>query len=247
MIHKIQYLWRLVSGTDAKTHAFSALARHWSNAELELLSPHVTGDVVNVSAWLDEDKQGRHYRDYFPHANRYAITNMDGDRGLGDRQAQSDSDQYRLDLTEPLPNELEQAFDVVFNHTTLEHVFDTQTAFHNLCAMSRDLVVLVVPYLQPNHGTEGIPDYWRFTPYALRHMFAKHGFDVVYESATPHSFSSIYLFCVGSKYPDRWRPLLPQTRLPDYGLGLSVFLSGHWQRVKHLIGRSFKSGNHKHT
>lgn len=237
MLQQLRALWRLATGASAKTLSFSGLARQWSNDQLAVLRPHVTGDVVNVSAWRDEDKEGGHYRDYFPHARRYAITNMDGDRGL-----QGLPDELRLDLNEPLPTELRGTFDVVFNHTTLEHVFDTQTAFRNLCEMSRDLVVLVVPYLQPNHGTDGIPDFWRFTPYALRHMFAQHGLEVVYETATPHPFSAVYLFSIGARQPDVWRARLPQARLPDYGLGLPVFLGWPWRRKWHQLRNRHRKG-----
>jgi hypothetical protein len=38
-------------------------ARRWSNGEIARLGASVTGAVINVSAWKDEDKQGRHYRD----------------------------------------------------------------------------------------------------------------------------------------------------------------------------------------
>ena len=37
------------------------LPRVWSNAELRRLAGLFDGDVVNVSAWRDEDKEGRRY------------------------------------------------------------------------------------------------------------------------------------------------------------------------------------------
>src|SRR5229473_1615128 len=57
------------------------LARYWSNQELKRFSHVAAADVVNVSGWKDEDKQGRHYRDYFPKARSYTITNYEGDSG----------------------------------------------------------------------------------------------------------------------------------------------------------------------
>jgi hypothetical protein len=51
------------------------LPRIWSNRELARLAGWFPGDVVNVSAWRDEDKEGRHYRDYFTAATHYNLTN----------------------------------------------------------------------------------------------------------------------------------------------------------------------------
>ena len=62
------------------------------------------------------------------------------------------------------------AFDVVFNHTTLEHIYDIRKAVANLCAMSRDAVVLVVPFMQASHATDVTADYWRLTAQALRKL-----------------------------------------------------------------------------
>ena len=51
------------------------LPRVWSNRELRRVGSMVRGDVVNVSAWQDSDKEGGHYKDYFPNASSYTITN----------------------------------------------------------------------------------------------------------------------------------------------------------------------------
>ena len=64
-----------------------------------------------------------------------------------------------MDLAVPLPVELENQFDVVFNHTTLEHIFDIFTAFQNLCRLTKDILIIVVPFLQEQH--ENFGDYWR--------------------------------------------------------------------------------------
>ena len=41
----------------------------------------------------------------------------------------------------------------MFNHTTLEHIFEVNTAFDNMCAMSNDVVILVLPFAQVQHET----------------------------------------------------------------------------------------------
>lgn len=178
---------------------WSRAARHWSNAELQKYAHLFGGDVVNVSGWRDEDKQGRHYRDYFPKATSYTITNYKAEaRGL-----QGTPGEIFLDLEQPLAPDLEQRFDVVFNHTVLEHVYECRTAFANLCNLSRDLVIVTVPFLQPYHApTYG--DYWRFTPQAVQRMFADNGFSVLTCTFNEHLLASVYVFAIGTRHPARW-------------------------------------------
>ena len=93
-------------------------ARCWSNSVLRQIAPLFKGDVVNVSGWRDEDKEGGLYRDYFSAARSYRVTNFGGFRG------ESANTTLRLDLEKDLPQGLNGCADVVFNHTTLEHVID---------------------------------------------------------------------------------------------------------------------------
>lgn len=173
--------------------------RLWSNTELARVGALFEGDVVNVSAWRDEDKAGRRYRDYFPKARFYALTNFRAEmRGL-----QGWDDEIFLNLEDPLAANLVQNFDVVFNHTTLEHVFEFRTAFANLCAMSRDAVILVVPWLQPYHSDYG--DYWRFSPLAVARLFTENGFTPARIVWNSEPGASVYVFAVGVRDPDKWR------------------------------------------
>ncbi len=173
-------------------------ARVWSNSELKLISSKLKGRVINVSAWSDLDKQGDSYRSYFTSADEYLTSNYKGWRGAAGK------DDYLIDLVAPLPKSLENQFDVVFNHTTLEHVFEVRQAFKNLCLMSRDLVILVVPSVQPLHGPPD-GDFWRFSPYAMRRLFDENNFDILIERLGPVRGAVKYLFYVASKKPDYWR------------------------------------------
>ncbi|HEY1097328.1 MAG TPA: hypothetical protein VGF99_00310 [Myxococcota bacterium] len=176
--------------------------RLWSNQELQKIAPLCTGDVVNVSGWRDEDKAGRHYRDYFSAASSYTITNYKAEaRGL-----QGTPGELFLDLEQTLDPSLHGRFDVVFNHTVLEHVFEVDTAFKNLCAMSRDLVVVVVPFLQPMHADYG--DFWRFSPMALERLFAKNGLTMIRATSNRDWLASVYVVAVGARHPERWRGVL---------------------------------------
>ncbi len=175
------------------------LPRIWSNRELARFAHLFHGDVVNVSAWKDIDKEGRRYRDYFINAGSYTITNYKAEA----RGFQGEEGEIFLDLEADLPSELHLRFDVVFNHTTLEHIYRVDKAFANLCRMSKDIVILVVPFLQPYHGNYG--DYWRFTPLVIKRLFEENGFYLVYQSFNNHRMSSVYIFSIATRWPDRWK------------------------------------------
>ncbi len=180
------------------------LPRTWSNKELKKISHLFFGDVVNVSAWKDEDKKGLHYKEYFVNASNYFCTNFGGIRGYNKEK------DINLDLTKELPIELRTQFDVVFNHTTLEHIFNIKTAFKNLCDMSKDIVILIVPAIQPQHETDSFKDYWRFTPSSIRELFFENGMKVLYESTNMDLNAGVYLFFVASKHPELWKTKIPE-------------------------------------
>jgi hypothetical protein len=172
--------------------------RLWSNAEIERVSSLFDGDVVNVSAWRDQDKAGRRYRDYFVNARSYSITNFKSElRGF-----QGYDNEIFLDLEQDLPLDLHGRFDLVFNHTTLEHIYDFRKAFANLCAMSRDALMIVVPWLQKFHGELG--DYWRFSPLAMARLFSESGFHVARLTWNRDKGASVYVFVLGVRDPAKW-------------------------------------------
>lgn len=206
-------------------------ARRWSNRELLTIAPVFTGSVINVSAWMDEDKEGGFYRNYFTGASSYSTSNYSGKCGVT-----GEPGEIFLDLSEELPDEYRQSFDTVFNHTTLEHVFDVRTAFSNLCAMSRDSVVLVVPFVQPTHGNETYGDYWRFTPLAIDKLFQENGFHVIYECANYEDYSAIYLLFAAVRDPAKWMGKLPDRRLPGVDLGPVFFRKPPvWIRLRNFF------------
>lgn len=169
------------------------LPRVWSNRELEKFAHLFQGDIANVSGWKDIDKEGRTYRDYFCNASNYTITNYKSEA----RGFQGTDGELFLDLTDDLPEALKERFDVVFNHTVLEHVYEVHKAFQNLCKLSRDAVIVVVPFLQELHADYG--DFWRFTPLTMKRMFEENGFELHYLSFNGHKNASVYLFCIGLK------------------------------------------------
>lgn len=175
------------------------LPRIWSNRELAQYAHLFAGDIANVSGWKDIDKEGRHYRDYFVNAASYTITNYKAEA----RGFQGGEGEIFLDLSAELPPELVGRFDVAFNHTTLEHIYEAHAAFANLCRMTKDIVIVVLPFLQQYHTDYG--DYWRFSPLAVKRLCEDNGLEVVYQSFNSHRMSSVYVFTIATKQPERWR------------------------------------------
>ena len=111
--------------------------RIWSNDELRKFSCLLAGRIINVSGWKDEDKEGGCYKEYFPLCDKYYLSNYKPEA----RGFQGIEGEIYIDLEKPLDNELKNKFDVVLNHTVLEHVFDVNYAFKNLCQLSSQYVV----------------------------------------------------------------------------------------------------------
>lgn len=191
--------------------------RAWSNTELRRLGVLFSGDVINVSAAADQDKQGGRYRDYFPRAASYTVSNY--------RRyfpTPGPERELVLDLDVPLADEkLKGGFDAVFSHTVLEHVFDMDTAVGNLCALSRDAVITVVPFIQAFHCEDPgyYSDYWRFTPVALEKLFARHGFSTLYVTWNETPLENIYIFHIASRLPGKWGAFFPAGAAQGVGPG----------------------------
>lgn len=201
------------------------LTRIWSNSLIRIIAPNFQGHVINVSGWDDRDKEGGFYKDYFSQVSSYTVSNYHGERGLSG----IDNEIY-LDLTISPPRELINRFDVCFNHTTLEHIFDVRKAFSTMCQISRDIVLVIVPFSQVQHETESFKDFWRFTPSCLRALYRENGLDVIYEAESNYKRAAIYLLFVGSKHPERWQGVLPACD--------PIKEAGHWIGDS-LINRTF--------
>lgn len=187
----------------------SMLPRIWSNAELKKFAHLFYGDIANISGWRDEDKQGKKYSEYFINKKSYTITNFQEES----RGFQGKYNEIFLDLTKDIPETLFSKYDVVFNHTVLEHIFDVDKAFENICTITKDIAIIVVPFLQPMHAEYG--DYWRFTPTCIQKMFDKNNMKVIYCSFNQNMNSSIYVFCIATKNPEKWQNIIKSNLNPD--------------------------------
>lgn len=149
-------------------------------------------------------------------------------------------DEIFLDLEKELSEEYKKRYDVVFNHTVLEHIYDIHTAFNNLCSMAREAVVIVVPFVQEVHYKESVYwDYWRPTPLAIKRMFEENDFTMLYYSHNNMDYTNTYLFCVGvfNEFINKYSMI--DNRPHDYHAGKWVQRYGsEWQkndRIKRKI------------
>lgn len=177
--------------------------RIWSNEELKKFAHLLTGSVVNLSGWEDMDKQGKRYKDYFVNADEYMVTNFTPSHAANGIQ------EIILNLEADLDSSLVNRFDVVLSHTNLEHIFNVFKATENHCLMTRDIVIIIVPFIQQQHETTEFNDYWRFTPTCLRKLYEQNGLTTIYESFTNEPHKVNYILSVGSKQPEKWAGKFP--------------------------------------
>ena len=80
-----------------------------------------------------------------------------------------------LDLNEPLPENLCQAFDLVIDSSCLEHCFNVAQAFKNICEMTAitGYVITIAPIYLFNHG------YYNISPIMHQDGFEANGFEIV--------------------------------------------------------------------
>lgn len=211
----LKIVHRIMCGAMKRAARNEVRPRHWSNHELKRIAPIFTGNVINVSGWRDSDKDGGIYRDYFSGATSYSISNYSGERGLT-----GVAGELFFDLEAALPEQYSRKFDVAFNHTVLEHVYDIRTAVANICNLSNDVVILVTPFLQHVHYEPGsFGDYWRPTPMCLQRMLEENGLTVIYQSCNDNEWFIVYVLTIASRHPDRYRDLLPCKEIsPDAGV-----------------------------
>lgn len=184
--------------------------RSWSNREIKRIGKLFTGDVVNISAEMDSDKGGDVYSNYFPNARSYTITNYK-------KNNKNFLNEKVLDLSVPYNGSIGY-YDLVFNHTVIEHIFESSVAIDNLCKLSHDCVLTIVPFIQCLHWREGIyRDYWRYSPFALQEEFRIRGFKTLYMTWNQNTpLMNVYIFHLASKNPERYTNIFPKITKPEF-------------------------------
>ena len=203
LFHTMIFCHRLVKGVANRILDKNRIRpRNFSNAMLSKYAHFFSGDVINVSGWKDGDGEGGYYRNYFKNSSSYTISNVRGQgKGLG---SASDYNEIEIDLLGDLDAKLRGRFNVVFNHTTLEHIYDFKKAFSNLCELSSDIVIIVVPVMQQIHHTADFGDYWRPTTMTIAKMFIENGLEPLVISCNDQPFAPIYCFTIASRKPGEY-------------------------------------------
>jgi SAM-dependent methyltransferase len=126
------------------------------------------------------------YRPFFEGRRYVAI-----DRGVGDRAW----DYGRLDATADLERIpfAAASFEFVLCTETLEHVARPAVVLAELRRVLKPggTLALTVPFLHPVH--QAPHDYYRYTPYGLRHLLGQAGFEVEGLSAAGGFFTFLHL------------------------------------------------------
>lgn len=183
-----------------------------------------------ISGWDDRDGGGGFYQNYFTNKTSYTVSNAPTeDKGLGSIK-ESYIKEIALDLSVPLPKELERQFDVIFNHTTLKHIINSQLALENLCAMSKGAVIIVVPLIQQIHILGSYGDYWRPTTLGLAKIMKKCGLEPLVIKSNDQPFTPVYCFAIGVRYPKKYEGKIE--RYLDFKMGGALY--GSSLKQKHL-------------
>ncbi len=174
--------------------------RYWSNDRLKEVISKLGNynEIINVSGWKDSDKEGNTYKSYFKKGVSYKISNYEADslKGL------STENDLSIDLSKTLPSELIEKFDIVLNHTVLEHIEKPEFAFDQMSKLTTDILITIIPWKQALHFHPGyFGDYFRISPFTMRKYYEKNGFKLVFEAFSPNYAPDIYLFYVGSRKP----------------------------------------------
>lgn len=215
--------------------SFVENARWWSNEEIKRAIAPLSDlqSVINVSGYDDRDKQGGHYREYFPVSIDYFMTYYPTDEAKGKSEAFGKA--FPVDLMETLPRKLEERFDLVFNHTVLEHVPNPFKGFEQIVKMSRDLVLTIVPFRQQLHFIQGsFGDYFRITPMGMRYLHQVNGLTTLYESTTPSPAGQIYVVSLATKHPEKhenYPAMVPDINDMNHRVGRHAF----WDSVAHIL------------
>lgn len=225
------YCHRLVKGVANRILDKDKIRpRNFSNAMLRRYASYFSGAVINVSGWRDEDGERGHYKNYFKNASDYTVSNVGGQgKGFGSA-SEAGYKEVELDLVRDIPAKFTGRYDVVFNHTTLEHIYEFKTAFSNLCKLSRDAVILVVPVMQQIHHTSDFGDYWRPTTMTIAKMFNENGFKPLVIKCNDQPFAPIYCFAVAVREPKKYTSKLKENI--DFEMGKQNY--GSSLRKEHI-------------
>ena len=174
--------------------------RQWSNKILKEIGVSLPKfeNAINVSGFLDSDKAGGSYRNYFD------VKNYEVSKYTGDTLYSNPNSEIVIDLDSDI-NQLNKSnlgkYDLVFSHTVLEHVKNPFNAFKNFKALMapKSILINVVPFIYKFHFSENnYGDYWRYTPHGLEELHKSVGLRVNEIRIGPRNSFEKYIISLGS-------------------------------------------------
>jgi len=174
--------------------------RQWSNKILKEIARSLPKfeNAINVSGFLDSDKAGGIYRNYFD------VKNYEVSKYTGDTLYSNPKSEILIDLDADI-NQLNKSYigkyNLVFSHTVLEHVknpFNAFKIFKELMAPS-SILINVVPFIYKFHfSKDNYGDYWRYTPHGLEELHKSVGLRVNEIRIGPRNSFEKYIISLGS-------------------------------------------------
>jgi hypothetical protein len=175
--------------------------RSWSNERLKFISKSLPefNNALNCSGHLDLDKQGSYYQSYFK-VEKYTISSFENDSTYSNPKKL-----FLLNLDEDcekVSEEHYQNYDLIFNHTVLEHVMNPYQAFANFenLLAPNGILICVVPFIYKFHFSNGdFGDYWRFTPHTMELLHKQFNLSVKFLEVGPHNSYEKYIISVATR------------------------------------------------
>lgn len=114
-----------------------------------------------------------------PHSTVYDIDRIFSDLGLAMTYidiAPARGIERQVDLNEPFPSNMIEAYDIVIDAGTIEHCFNLGQAFKNVSqsVSQYGVIVQAAPLNRYNHG------FWNFSPTAYHDYFTTNGYAILY-------------------------------------------------------------------
>lgn len=134
-------------------------ARRISNAWLRDHCKDIEGDILSIGSGNDDDREGGHYRDYFPRASSYTTSEPF-------REFNCD---LLLDVRN-MPEIKDETYDGIYCSGVLEHVDDFHAGLNEMTRILKPggFLMLGLPFRQQIHMEPY--DFWRFTEHGIRFM-----------------------------------------------------------------------------
>jgi hypothetical protein len=135
--------------------------RRISNTWLRKNCEDVMGKVISIGSVDDSDQENSFYKEYFPNASEYLITDV----------TKGDALHMVLDVCD-MSQIIDESVGCFFCSGVLEHVKNPFAAIDEMhrCLSQDGTLLLGLPFFQDIHLAP--QDYWRFTPHGVDQLLA---------------------------------------------------------------------------